>query len=147
MTELAFHFGAPDKLAYACRLVRKAVVSGAKVVLVAKEDAIAQLDVDLWALASTDFVPHCIGGAATTKSMQNRSPVVLVTDASQVPDHTGVLVNLAEVVPQGFERFDRLIEVVSIDADDRNMARGRWRHYTEQGFAITRHDLALKRAD
>lgn len=134
-------------MAYACRLARKAVVSGAKVVLIAEADAIAQLDVDLWSLLSTDFVPHCIGGDATARSVQNRSPVVLVTDASQVPEHTGVMVNLTNAVPQGFERFDRLIEVVSSDANDRNIARGRWRHYTEQGYAITRHDLALKRAD
>ena len=31
MTEIAFHFNAPDKLAYACRLLRKAVASGARV--------------------------------------------------------------------------------------------------------------------
>jgi DNA polymerase-3 subunit chi len=50
-------------------------------------------------------------------------------------------------VPPGFERFDRLIEVVTTDAEDRNIARTRWRHYTEHGYTITRHDLALKRSD
>ena len=145
MTDLAFHFGAPDKLAYACRLVRKAVGSGAKVVLVANADAIAQLDADLWALSATDFLPHC--AATAVEAVQSRSPVVLVTHAAQAPAHAGVLVNLTDTVPEGFERFDRLIEVVSTDADDRNIARGRWRYYTEQGFPITRHDLALKRAD
>ena len=79
--------------------------------------------------------------------MQDRSPVVLVTEAEQAPEHRGVLVNLTHTVPAGFERFDRLIEVVSTDAEDRNIARGRWRYYTEQGYQITRHDLALKRSD
>ena len=32
MTDVAFHFNAPDKLAYACRLLRKAVGSGSRVV-------------------------------------------------------------------------------------------------------------------
>ena len=147
MTELAFHFGAPDKLAYACRLARKAVGSGAKVVLVADRNAIAQLDIDLWALSATDFIPHCVVTEVTPASVQKRSPVVLVPVASCVPEHSGVLVNLTDAVPQGFERFDRLIEVVSADVDDRNMARGRWRHYTDLGYPITRHDLALKRGD
>jgi len=144
-TELAFHFGAPDKLAYACRLLRKAVGSGAKVVLVADADAIARIDADVWSLAPTEFLPHCV--ATASESVQRRSPVVLVTDVVQAPQHTGVLVNLTDTVPQGFERFARLIEVVSTDAADRNAARGRWREYTQSGYAITRHDLSLKRAD
>lgn len=145
MTALAFHFGAPDKLGYACRLLRKAVGSGAQVVVVADADAIAQLDADLWALSPTEFLPHCLGAAGD--SVHNRSPLVLVTDASQTPDQRGVLVNLAESVPHGFERFDRLIEVVSTDATDRAQARSRWKYYTERGYTITRHDLALKPAD
>ena len=50
-------------------------------------------------------------------------------------------------MPEGFDRFKRLIEVVSTDEADRNRARKRWKLYTAQGYAITRHDLALKRAD
>ena len=38
MTEVAFHFNAPDKVAYACRLLRKAVGSGARVVVTAEAD-------------------------------------------------------------------------------------------------------------
>lgn len=147
MTDLAFHFGAPDKLAYACRLARKAVGSGAKVVLVASTDAVAQLDANLWALSATDFVPHCVVVEAPAGSVQRRSAVLLVTNANQVPHQIGVVVNLTDTVPLGFERFDRLIEVVSTDADDRDFARARWRHYSEHGYAITRHDLALKRTD
>ena len=33
MTEVTFHFNAPDKTGYACRLLRKAVGTGAKVVV------------------------------------------------------------------------------------------------------------------
>lgn len=145
MTELAFHFGAPDKLAYTCRLLRKAVGSGANVVLLADADALARVDADLWALSPTEFVPHAV--VAGAGPVHNRSPLLLVTDIAQVPQQTGVLVNLTEAVPQGFERFARLIEVVSTDAQDRDLARQRWRYYTEQGYAIIRHDLTLKRAD
>lgn len=145
MTALAFHFGAPDKLGYACRLLRKAVASGAQVAVVADADTIAQLDTDLWALSATEFLPHCVG--AVGDSVQSRSPLVLVTDIAQVAGQRGVLVNLADTVPVGFDRFDRLIEVVSTDAADRAQARGRWKYYTERGYSITRHDLTLKSAD
>lgn len=145
MTELAFHFGAPDKLAYACRLLRKAVGSGANVVVVADAASVAQLDADLWALSPTDFLPHCLGSAP--ESLRNRSPVLLVTHVDQAADQRGVLVNLADAVPQRFQEFKRLIEVVSTAPADRELARARWRYYTESGYQITRHDLTLKRAD
>lgn len=144
MTELAFHFGAPDKLSYACRLVRKAAGSGANVVVMGDDEAIAKLDMDLWNISATDFVPHCVSTSAA--SVRRHSSVLLTASMDQASGPFGVLVNLADTVPQGFERFQRLIEVVSTDPADRDLARGRWRHYTELGHTIQRHDLSLKRA-
>ncbi|RYE57846.1 MAG: DNA polymerase III subunit chi, partial [Rhizobiaceae bacterium] len=49
-------------------------------------------------------------------------------------------------LPKGFEQFERLIEVVTLDDQQRQDARGRWKHYADRGYAIVRHDLALKEA-
>lgn len=146
MTELAFHFGAPDKLGYACRLLRKAVGNGARVVVLVDANAVARLDVDLWGVSPTDFVPHC--AIPATASVRSRSPVLVTSGtANGLAPQYQVLVNLADTIPQGFDQFERVIEVVCTDPADRDRARGRWRFYTEQGYAITRHDLALKRPD
>ncbi len=145
MTEVAFHFGAPDKLAYACRLLRKAVGSGARVMVLADGPAVQQLDADLWALAPTDFLAHCAQGA--DEAMVQRSAVFLAQQMPARPPHRHVLVNLADEVPEGFGEFERVIEVVSLDDADRQRARGRWKRYVELGYAITRHDLALKGAN
>lgn len=145
MTEVAFHFGAPDRLAYVCRLLRKAAGSGARVVVLADTEMVQQMDVDLWALSATDFVAHCTCGAEP--SVQSRSPVLLVTDLTQATGPRQVLVNLAEPVPENFDQFERLIEVVSKDGSDRDSARRRWKRYTERGYPITRHDLAVKGAN
>ena len=141
MTELAFHFNAPDRVAYACRLLRKAVGSGAKVVVFGPEETLAQLDTALWTFSTTDFVPHCT--LAAEAHVLQATPVVLCTSTAQVP-HQQILLNLGPTVPPGFERFERVIEVVTLDDDDKILARGRWKHYTEAGYAITRHDLNLK---
>ena len=141
MTDLAFHFNAPDRVAYACRLLRKAVGSGAKVVVVGPEETLAQLDTALWTFSATDFVPHSTLGAEA--HVLQATPVVLCTSTAQVP-HQQILLNLGPTVPPGFDRFERVIEVVSQDDDDKLLARGRWKHYTEAGYAITRHDLNLK---
>ena len=142
MTEIAFHFGAPDKLAYACRLLRKAAGSGARVQVVGDDATLAQLDSDLWALSPTDFVSHCYG--AVDESVRKRSTIVLSSTGVNQATEREVLVNLGNAVPDGFDAFKRLIEVVSTDGADRDLARGRWKVYTELGFTITRHDLALK---
>lgn len=60
MTEVAFHFNAPDKLAYACRFARKAVRRDMRVVITGSEQDLRQLDRMLWAMAPTDFVAHCL---------------------------------------------------------------------------------------
>lgn len=141
MTEIAFHFNAPDKLAYACRLLRKAVSGGARAVVSGPDALLARLDQQLWTFSALDFVPHCMVGSPDR--VLQASPIVLAADVQQAPA-LPVLVNLGELVPAGFERFARLIEVVSGDEDDRALARGRWKHYAARGYAIVRHDLELK---
>ncbi len=56
--------------------------------------------------------------------------------------HQQVLVNVGQAVPEGFERFERLIEVVSGDPQDRQVGRRRWKHYEDRGYAIVPHDMA-----
>lgn len=145
MTEVAFHFNAPDKLAYACRLLRKATGAGAKVVVTGEAGLLRELDVALWTFAPLAFLPHC-HAASSGADVLAASPVVLADATGQAPHHE-VLVNLGQPVPEGFERFERLIEVVTLDEDDRQQARRRWKHYADRGYAIVRHDLGTARAE
>lgn len=139
MTEIAFHFNVPDKLAYSCRLLRKAYLSGARVVVTAEPEVLAQLDQWLWNFSPTEFVPHCRADAGEDSVAVTP---VLLAESLQDCAHHGVLVNLGRGIPVEFERFERFIEVVSEDDDDRLAARSRWKHYTDRGYAMKRHDLA-----
>ncbi len=148
MTEVSFHFNVPDKLAYACRLLRKAVNGGARVVVSGDRQTLAQLDSALWTFSPLDFVPHCFVDSPVM--LVANSPVVLghsaQSDTPDAPTVTGiptqVLLNLGLDHPDGFERFERLIELVGLGDDDRQSARVRWKHYAGRGYTITRHDLA-----
>jgi DNA polymerase-3 subunit chi len=143
VTDVAFHFNAPDRMAYSCRLLRKAVANGARVVVTGHPDTLQALDAALWTFSAIDFVPHCqLDSDAFVVAV---SPVVLAASLDSVP-HQQVLLNLGEQVPSGFERFERVIELVGLIDEDRRQARGRWKHYTDRGHVITRHDLALKTA-
>ena len=143
MTDVAFHFGAPDKVAYAVRLLRKAVGTGARLLVLADTDTLQRLDAALWGDGSTDFLSHCYANAPA--QVLALSSVVLADDGlgpGGAP--LDVLVNLGAAMPPAFDRHPRVIEVVSLDEDDRLQARQRWRSYTAQGFAIDRKDLNLR---
>ena len=142
MTRVDFHFNAPDRLQYGCRLVRKIHRSGARILVWCEDPvALAQFDSLLWTFSQLDFIPHAV--ASDPDHVRAASPLLL-TETLQGAPHRQVLLNLGVQVPAGFEQFERLIEVVSLDDEDRALARSRWKQYTDQGYAITRHDLALK---
>lgn len=141
MTSIAFHFNAPDRLAYAFRLLRKAASSGAKVLVIGASETLDQLDALLWAFSPADFVPHCL--LAGDAMLLAASPVILANSTESSP-HQEVLLNLGHPVPNGFEKFERIIEIVTRDDEDRQLARGRWKYYADSGFTMIRHDLALK---
>ncbi|MCO5107769.1 MAG: DNA polymerase III subunit chi [Burkholderiaceae bacterium] len=138
MTRVDFHFNAPDKLRYGCRLVRKIYRAHHKV-LVWCDDAVrlAEFDRMLWTFSQHDFIPHV--GAADPLAPE--TPVLLAAEPTETPFHE-VLVNLGSATPPMFSRFDRLIEVVASDEGDREAARGRWRFYRDRGYPLERHDLA-----
>lgn len=139
MTEVMFHFNVPDKLGYACRLLRKAYGAGSKVGVVADGKILQALDKVLWSFSALDFLPHCATSAKP--GVVAASPILLSTDTASFP-HAQVLLHLGQEVPAGFERFERLIEIVSTDEADRVSARARWRHYGERGYTMIRHDVA-----
>ncbi len=138
MTEVAFHFNVANQSAYICRLLRKAFVNGAKVVVVGPKGLLDELNSVLWTFSPTDFLPHC--ASDDDPDMVQKSPIVLLSSVCTVPLVGDTLLNLSEIVPEGFERYARLIEVVTLDDDDRHKARGRWRRYAEMGISLVRHE-------
>lgn len=144
MPDVAFHFNAPDKLGYACRLLRKAYLKGARVLVVVDDGDLAALDAALWTQVVGDFVPH--SRPADPSHVQSRSPIHIASEALAQNGAT-VLVNLRADVPAGFERFARVIEVVTGDENDRFQARERWKRYKARGIEPQRHDLQLASQD
>ncbi len=140
MPDIAFHLNAPDKLGYTCRLLRKAHSLGARVVVHGSRSDLNQLDLALWRLEGPDFVPHCTDPDAP--HVQCASPILLT---ALVPLTKGfdasVLVNLGAEIPQGFERFERVIEVVTAFAPEVSQARSRWKAYKAAGQEPYAHDL------
>ena len=136
MTRVDFHFNAPGKLQYGSRLVRKIYRAGHKVVVYAQPETIAELDRMLWTFSALEFIPH----VAADHQLAGRTPVLLASDVCDT-SHAEVLVNLGATTPAFFSRFERLIEVVEANEDERASARERWRYYKDRGYAVQGHDL------
>ncbi|KAF1022169.1 MAG: hypothetical protein GAK30_01314 [Paracidovorax wautersii] len=142
MTRIDFHSNVTDPCQYACRLLRKASSQGARVLVTVDAPLLAPLDQALWALGDTEFVPHC--RSSDDPDMLAASPIVLHDAAGgALPAiEVAVLVNLSRQLPQGFERFERLIEILPTpehDAEGVALARQRWKHYKDRGYALKNH--------
>ena len=138
MTRIDFYFEAEDKLQVACRLSAKAAQQKMRVLIYAPDEALAQrIDKMLWTWQVTGFLPHCM----THSRLAAQTPVLITHDPEDTP-HDEVLLNLHSEWPPAFSRFQRLVEIVGRDDEDREAARGRFRFYRDRGYAIVNHDLS-----
>lgn len=134
MTRIDFHSNVPNKLAYACRLVRKARAAQCQIVLLGKDgNELAQLDQLLWSFSEQDFLPHVRAG----DPLAAQTPVILTdSEAVELPHHH-VLINLSGGTPQQFARFERMFEIISSDDADKAAGRDRYRFYKERGYPLS----------
>lgn len=139
MTQIEFHFNAPERLQYVCRLLRKAYGRNLRSGVVGSDVVLRQLDTALWVFSEHDFLPHST--SAETQDIQEASPIRLHADSAQLVG-LDVLVNLGDDVPEEFDKFERLIEIVATDDHGRMTARQRWRHYKAKGYDLLQHDLS-----
>ena len=138
MTRIDFHTNISDKLAYACRLARKAYGAGGKLVMLTDDAAqSAALDAALWSLSETDFLPHVLAG----DPLAAETPIIVTHDETVALPHTDMLVNLTRRTPADFSRFQRMFEIISIDEEDAADGRKRYAAYKKQSYPLT-HFLA-----
>ena len=138
MTSIDFYFNAEDRLQVACRLAAKALKQGSRMLIYAPDaDTASRLDALMWTWPATGFVPHCRAQAP----LAAETPVLIACGDESPPD-CEVLLNLGAECPPHFERFARLLEVVSLNDDEKINGRSRYRFYQERGYKITNHDLA-----
>jgi len=137
MTEVLFYTHVEDKLHTACQLSFKALARKMRVMILTSEsETTEKISRLLWTTPSIGFYPHCRAAhrlAAVTPIIIDHLPEPLV--------HDQVLVNLRSETPPMFSRFQRLIEIVSLEEADRAAARERFRFYRDRGYEIRSHRL------
>lgn len=140
MTEIRFHHNAPDKIVAAALLIGELFREGRHVLVYAPDpDLAASIDRTLWTQPAIGFVPHCMHGS----KLAPETPVV-IADRLDGLRYDDVLVNLGGKLPQGFSRFQRLVEIVATAEEDRVLARERFKHYRDAGHSPSAREFVQR---
>ena len=141
MTRIDFYTHVEDKLRTACTLAGKAHGRGLKITVFCPDaDTAQRFDRLLWTTPAIGFVPHC----GPDDPLAAETPVIVDFQGEKLL-HDEVLINLRPERPPFFGRFQRLVEIVSREDDDRAAARDRFRFYRDRGYEISTHDLSKAR--
>lgn len=126
-----------SRLKFICRLVEKAYQQKHKVYLQASSQTESQqLDQLLWTYRDDSFIPHGIYNHG-----QEPFPPVQIGHDLTPDDHRDILINLSDDVPNFYQQFSRILEIISNDPTQQAKARDRYRFYREKGFEIKTHKI------
>lgn len=130
--KVEFHSGVVDKLGSACGFLRRAGEAGAAVTVCADAATLDRLDLALWCAEPLSFLPHVRvrPGRPVAPAVLARTPIRL-TERPEPPGAGAVLLNLGPELAEHWERYERVVEIVSSEADDATAGRRRWRHYVQ----------------
>ena len=131
------------RLRFACRLVEKAWQKRhrVRVQFDAGGGELEAFDDLLWTWSDRSFVPHHRLGM-DEPAPAGAPAAVVIADSSDADAGDGdLVVNLGQALPPGFERFERIAEVIDADQVRRRCGRERFRQYRERGIEPATHDM------
>lgn len=135
---VSFHHGATDRLeAAADWLENRSPQDATVLVQLPTEELAEQLDRMLWGRSALSFTPHC----PAHSPLADDTPIIFSAD-HDYSGTRGCLLNLANTMPQQHANCQHLIEIISLDEDERALARERYRTYRSLGYAIESIDLS-----
>lgn len=127
----------PDgKLRTACRLSKK-VVSGGLTAYIRTGDTeqAGRLDDLLWTFEDIGFIPHRLDGD------EGDPAPVLIGCAPPRENPPDLLIALGGNMPDHFQVYKRIAEVVDATDEDRRSARQRYKHYKDHGCKLDTHHV------
>jgi DNA polymerase-3 subunit chi len=127
-----------DRDRYACGIVQKAWRNDHQVyVQVDTPERSNFIDELMWTFRDISFVPHCVLETSLDPAVR-----VFISHQAAPPDYHDVLINLSGNVPATFSQFERVIEIVDDDDENRRRARERFSFYRNRGYEMTTHQVA-----
>ncbi|MDI9335848.1 MAG: DNA polymerase III subunit chi [Gammaproteobacteria bacterium] len=145
MCEIEFHFNVQDKKPYLYQLLLRAYQKHFRYAVVTRESDLHALDTFLWTYQATEFLPHCI--YTSSIAQLKHSPIVLFsTNCSSISCFTDIpyLIQDTEEPWTCFSSFEKVMEIVSTEEQDKYHAREKWKYYKQKGYPMVAIDLSSK---
>lgn len=137
MAEVVFLTGVDDKLAFACRLLRKKYREGGRVAVFGPTPLLARLDQALWTQDDLEFLPHLRPRpqAALTLEALARTPIWLL-EAADPRLRCESAVNLGIDDVDLLLQHERVAEIIAGGEEDRLAGQQRWKRYKALGHSL-----------
>lgn len=130
---------AKQRWAFVCRLTEKAYLRDLGIVIVNDTLADARaLDDLLWTFNERSFIPHKL-----YMGEQSLDPAtkVYVTALPTAAPRVDLLVNLTARLPENWEHYPRIAEIIDADPEQRRLGRERFKSYRDLKVALETHQL------
>jgi DNA polymerase-3 subunit chi len=128
-----------QRWAFACRLTEKAYLRDLSVLIVSASQAeSAALDDLLWTFNEGSFIPHqiCVNQQAPDPAAR-----VYLAASGSAPPPADLLVNLTDRLPEAWERYPRIAEIIDADEERRRLGRERFKSYRDGNVPLETHQL------
>ena len=121
---------------FACRLTEKAYLRDLRIVILSDSLADARaLDDLLWTFNDRSFIPHQL----LDDQPLDPSAKVYLSAASATAPSADLLVNLAARLPDQWERYARIAEIIDADEERRRLGRERFKTYRDLKVPLETH--------
>jgi DNA polymerase-3 subunit chi len=131
---------AQQRWVFACRLTEKAYLRDLRVVIVNDSPAdMRTLDEMLWTFNDRSFIPHQI--CVESQAPDPATKVYLTAPPAQAPA-ADLLVNLSGRLPERWDSYSRIAEIIDADEERRRLGRERFKSYRDLKVSLETHQLS-----
>lgn len=118
-----------------CELAKKAFAAEQAMLILARSQEQAEaIDELLWEFDEDAFISHQIAG-----DDDDAFCAVLIAPPEVAPEDRALVLNLRDECAPG--SWDRVLEVVAANPEEREGSRKRWREYQQRGIELKKHDM------
>lgn len=118
-------------LFFACQLIEKIYLQQRIYIHLAAADTAEYFDNLLWSYREDSFLPHQL-----YNENDDNPPPIQIGYGTQIPKHQEVLINLHHEIPNFYQDFNHLIEIVFSDTLMQQLARERYKQYRDHGHEL-----------
>lgn len=137
MTTVTFYFNVKQREAALCQLVEKALKQKLRIHILTENEADSvKLDRYLWQLPNIGFLPHC----AADHPLAKETPI-LIDHRNTLLTSADILFNWCSNIPESITFYQRVIEIVDGQKENRLVARERFKTYQANNIEIQTIDM------